>query len=96
MADMGNIMKNVILVVILAVVLTAVLQGLKTTALKSAYDSAGNTTITDSNGDSHFVEASPINGDLTALIYTIAQGLVWLVAILGILFMIFKGVKGGK
>ena len=96
MADFGNIMKQIIIVIILAVVVTAVLQGLKTTALTSAYDSAGNSTITDSDGVAHFVEASPVSGDLTALMYSIAQGLVWLVAILGILFMVFRGLKGGK
>lgn len=96
MADFGNIMKNIIIVVILAVVVTAVLQGLKTTALTSAYDASANATITDTAGTEHFVEASPISGDLTALMYSIAQGLVWLVAILGILFMVFRGLKGGK
>ena len=96
MADFANIMKQVILVVILAVILTAVLQGLKTTALESAYDAQLNATITDSAGTAHFVEESPISGDLTALMYSIAQGLVWLIAILGILFMVFKGVKGGR
>ena len=86
----SNTLIEIVGIIILAVVVTALLQGLKTTALTSAYDSTSYANITDSNGVVHNVDPSPISGDLTALMYGIAQGLVWLFAILGILFMSFK------
>ena len=93
---MEGVLKNILLTVIIALVLTAVLQGLKGTAIKSAYDSASTMNVTDSSGQVHVVEASPISGDTTALLYTLAQGLVWLFAVIAILFMTFKGIKGGN
>ena len=87
---MDKNLMTIIYIVIGALVVTALLQGLKSTALASAYDSANATTITDSSGVEHVVAASPIGGATTALLYTIAQGLVWLFAIVGILMLALK------
>lgn len=79
-----------ITILIAAVVLSALFVGLRQTSLKSAYDAASNTTVTDSQGVVHTVAASPISGDLTATLYGIAAGLIWVVAIIACLVLFFK------
>lgn len=91
MADTGAKMKVALMIVIGAFILSAVFVGLRSAALKSAYDATNEVNVTDSTGTVHKVSASPISGDIIALVYAIAAGLVWLVAIVAILFLFLKG-----
>jgi hypothetical protein len=77
----GNF-KFAIVTILGALVLSAIFMGLRATALKNAYDVSSEFNVTDSAGTVHTVEASPISGDLVALLYSIGAGLVWLIAIL--------------
>ena len=88
--EKGLDVKFIILTIIGALVLSAILLGFRGMALKNAYDAGTAFTINDSAGVVHSVAASPINGDVTALIYNILTGLVWLIAV----FLIIMKVLG--
>lgn len=94
MADMGGVVKNIILVIIGVVVVLAILEGLKQTALKSAYDAATDFVVNDSAGVEHSVSGSPLGGDTAATFYTLGQGIFLILGFVAVIMIAVKGFKG--
>ena len=90
---MEQTLNKVILVTIMGVILIAILLGLRSTALKSAYDASAAFTINDSGGTVHSIAASGISGDTVATIYSLAAGLVGLAVVVVDILLIVKMIK---
>jgi hypothetical protein len=91
---MEDVMKKIIWVTIGGIVISSVLLGLRTTALKQAYDNAAAFTVTDSNNVTHTVAASGLSGDVTATLYTIGAGLIMLAVVIADIVLVLKLMKG--
>jgi hypothetical protein len=94
MADIKSSLTNILYAFLLAIILSSVLLGFRASALKNAYDVTNATTITDSSGTVHQVEASPIDGDLIALLYMIGVALVWIAFVIFMILSLIKGIGG--
>lgn len=89
-------MKKILYTFIGALIVSSILLGLRTSALANAYDSTNAFNVTDSAGTVHTVEASGISGDTVALLYALGAGLVWLVAVIYIIFAVVNQLKAGR
>ena len=83
-------MSTVVYTIIAALIVSSLLFGLRATALKNSYDSTAAFTVNDTAGVVHTVAASGISGDTVALLYGLAAGLVWLIAIVIIVMTFVK------
>lgn len=90
---MEGALRKVLFIFLGAVILSAVLLGLRSTALTSAYDANNATTVTDSSGTVHTVAASGISADTVATLYMLGLGLVWIIAIIGIIMTLISTFK---
>jgi len=90
---LDKILKVALIGFIAALILSGLFYAMRTSALKSAYDSANPFNVTDSTGTVHAVQASPISGDITALVWTILAGLVWLIYVVGMVMLFVKEFK---
>lgn len=89
MADYSSKLKIVMGIVLGAFILTIILVALRGTALKNAYDATNGFNVTDSAGSVHTVAPSGFSGDTIALLYSLATGAVWLIAIVAVVLLLF-------
>ena len=83
-------MTTAVVVIIGALILTALLQGFRTTAIKSALDASEPFTVTSTGGAVYNFTSSGISGQTTGLIYNLLTGLVWLIAVVTLIFSYTK------
>ena len=90
--DMSKTFQVLLIGFIASLILSALFVGLRSSALTSAYDNAQAFEVNDTAGVSHVVPASPISADTTALFWALMAGLVWLIYVIGAVFILIKQV----